>query len=264
MYSNLPLQFRGEKKSFLVECPSGQLPRVVNYPVPDSTHPRPGRGPTHMVHVGRRDVKYRAGSLEALHPFLAAGQYIQKRHNDTGALREPMSAQSDHEWMAGPSWSRRHGGSCLTSGRMREHLSQMQLEEDELFQPQTPPRVCPCTREDVPMVNSNGHGNVPPSRPCLWLACILNPAVAADSIAPLSGCSLRNMQPLRFIGAAFPAVPRLESRRSRFRLRDVPQCPKNKLNGAHAAVHVQFPPRLGLAAFADTISATHGGLDRVL
>ncbi|KAJ6535273.1 hypothetical protein DFH09DRAFT_1325098 [Mycena vulgaris] len=77
----------------------------------------------------------------------------------------------------------------------------------------------------MPMVKSNSSSDVPPSRSQLWLARILNPALDADSmdmythpkpaptIAP-SGHSLCDTQLLPSIVAAFPPVPRLESRRA--------------------------------------------------
>ncbi|KAJ6477802.1 hypothetical protein DFH09DRAFT_1379342 [Mycena vulgaris] len=105
---------------------------------------------------------------------------------------------------------------------MREHLSQMQLEQNALCQPMTTPRVRPSTHDDMPMVESNSSSDVPPSRSRLWLARILNPALDADSTcgyahprdththpAPaiaFSGRSLRDTQPLPSIGAAFSPV----------------------------------------------------------
>ncbi|KAJ6491540.1 hypothetical protein DFH09DRAFT_1377236 [Mycena vulgaris] len=98
---------------------------------------------------------------------------------------------------------------------MREHLSQMQLEQNALCQPMTPPRVHPSTHDDMPMVESNSSSDVPPSCSRLWLARILNPALDADSTdtpthpAPaiaFSGRSLRDTQPLPSIGAAFSPV----------------------------------------------------------
>ncbi|KAJ6549267.1 hypothetical protein DFH09DRAFT_1281470 [Mycena vulgaris] len=101
----------------------------------------------------------------------------------------------------------------------------MQLEQDALVQSQTPPRVPPCGRDDVPIGSSNS--TVAPSRSRLWLPSVLNPAVDADSTgqkphsAPApssaSGRSLRDTQPLPSIGAAFPpiaAIARLDSHRA--------------------------------------------------
>ncbi|KAJ6549271.1 hypothetical protein DFH09DRAFT_1320259 [Mycena vulgaris] len=72
----------------------------------------------------------------------------------------------------------------------------------------------PGTPNDVPMMNSNSSANVPPSRSRFWLARILNPALDAEdkythsAPAPANtpGRSLRDMQPLPSIGAAFPPV----------------------------------------------------------
>ncbi|KAJ6498277.1 hypothetical protein DFH09DRAFT_1376180, partial [Mycena vulgaris] len=72
---------------------------------------------------------------------------------------------------------------------MREPLTQMQLEQDALVQPQTPPRVHPCARDDVPMVNGSStvvSGFDAHTRPA--------PALVFTSVP--SGRSLRDMQPL--------------------------------------------------------------------
>ncbi|KAJ6479362.1 hypothetical protein DFH09DRAFT_1215054, partial [Mycena vulgaris] len=80
---------------------------------------------------------------------------------------------------------------------MREHLSQMQLDQDASAQPQTPP---PCARDDAPIVNSNSNSKQP---------------LAVPALAPAaSDRSLRDRQPLPAIGAAFPpiaSIARLDS-----------------------------------------------------
>ncbi|KAJ6473939.1 hypothetical protein DFH09DRAFT_1474039 [Mycena vulgaris] len=107
---------------------------------------------------------------------------------------------------------------CLKNEHARASLSDA-IGANALCQPMTPPLTAAVTSSlDAPR---------------LWLARILNPALDADSMdththpapAPAissadpppsapSGRSLRDTQPLPPIGAAFPPVPRLESRRA--------------------------------------------------
>ncbi|KAJ6549261.1 hypothetical protein DFH09DRAFT_1366854 [Mycena vulgaris] len=111
---------------------------------------------------------------------------------------------------------------------MREHLTQLQLEQDPdaLVQPVTSPRMRSYGRDDVPGFDSNSDS--PPSRSRLSLARILNPAVDAASpgpptnSAPALGRSAdphparrppaaASAAPLPSIGADFPPVPPFDS-----------------------------------------------------
>ncbi|KAJ6549312.1 hypothetical protein DFH09DRAFT_1087063 [Mycena vulgaris] len=89
---------------------------------------------------------------------------------------------------------------------MREHLTQIQLEQDALAQPQTPPRVPPCAGDDVPMVNSNSTV----VRPRFWLASILNPALGA--LTPSSSQRSARKQLVRTQPSQHP-IPLLHPRR---------------------------------------------------